>query len=130
MIGVFEAIEPSPKSVLDGPIAWCELITKDFEQSKIHLVGAVSVSRMHLGLNVSSIIEEQIKHKLAFMLVRPDNLGVYRHMICHQRISHHSLAQAKIFRGIARLEGGKGCFKLLTIITGMHHAAYMGSRKS
>ena len=93
-----EAIERRPQFLLDGFIARRELIAEEMEQRKIHLIGPVRVSGMHLRVNVRGIVEEQIEDKLALMIVGTDHLGVYRDMIGNQGIGHYSLVETKIFR--------------------------------
>ena len=106
-------------------IAWRELIAEEMEQSKIHLVCPVRVSGMNLWVNVRGIVEEQIEDKLALMIVGTDHIGVHRDMIGNQGIGHHPFFEAKIFRGIACIECGKSCFKLLPIATGVDHVGDM-----
>jgi hypothetical protein len=76
---------------------------------------------MHLRVNVRGIVEEQIEDKLALMIVGTDQIGVHRDMIGNQGVGHHPLVEAKIFRGIACIECGESCFKLLPIATGVDH---------
>jgi len=76
---------------------------------------------MNLWVDIRGIVEEQIEDKLALMIVGTDQIGVHRDMIGNQGIGYHTLVEAKIFRGIACIECGKSCFKLLPIATGVDH---------
>ena len=76
---------------------------------------------MNLWVDIRGIVEEQIEDKLALMIVGTDHIGVHWDMIGNQGISHHTLVEAKIFRGIARIECGESCFKLLPIATGVEY---------
>lgn len=98
LIGVLEAIERRAQFLLDAFIARRELIAEKMQQSRIHLVGSVRVSGMHLRVNVRGIVEEQIEDKLALMIVGTDHIGVHRDMIGNQGIGYHPLFEAKIFR--------------------------------
>ena len=98
LIGVLEAIEGRAKFLLDGFIARRELIAEEMEQRKIHLIGPVGVSGMHLRVNVRGIVEEQIENKLALMIVGTDHLGVHWDMISNQGIGHYPFIETKIFR--------------------------------
>ena len=97
LIGVLEAIERRAKFLLDAFIARRELIAEEMQQSKIHLVGPVGVSGMHLRVNVRGIVEEQIEDKLAFMIVGTDHIGVHWDMISNQGIGHYPFIEAKYF---------------------------------
>src|SRR5947209_7742712 len=76
---------------------------------------------MNLWVDIRGIVEEQIEDKLALMIMGTDHSGVHWDMIGNQGISDDTLVEAKIFRGIACIECGESCFKLLPIATGVDH---------
>jgi hypothetical protein len=70
---VLEAIEGGPDFIIDIAVARRELITEQMQDGKIDRVGAVGIRRMHFGLDVGGIVEQDIKHIVAFMVVRANN---------------------------------------------------------
>src|SRR5262252_6562030 len=89
------------------------------EEGKIDLVGAVRIRRMDGWVDVRGIVEQEVEHIMTLMLVRPDDLGIDRDMVRHHGVGHDTLLEAEILRRMARINGRKACFELLTVATGM-----------
>jgi hypothetical protein len=50
---------------------------------------------MHVRLDVRGIVKQQIEHIVALMLVRPNDGGIDRDMVGHQRVGDHPLVQPR-----------------------------------
>lgn len=60
-------------------------VFKSEQSEEIDLVRAMGVCRMACRPNVRSVVVKQVKDVVAFMLVGPNNLGIYRHVVCYYR---------------------------------------------
>lgn len=85
-------------SLVQITIARGKLVTECVQNPKIDLIGAMRIGRVPFRLNVGSIIEQQVEHVMALMLMGSNNLGVDRHVVGDQGISAHAFLQSKIFR--------------------------------
>ena len=66
---VLEAIQRGADRIVDIPVARRELIAEHAEDREIDRVGAVRIGGMHVGLDVGGIVEQEIEHIVALMLV-------------------------------------------------------------
>ena len=77
---------------------------------------------MHAGLDVSLIVEEQVKDIMAFVFVSTDDTCLNRNVIGDQGISDNAFLEAEIFGRIARIER-LDTLKFLTVTAGMQVVA-------
>ncbi len=61
------------------------------------------------GWDVGRIVEQNIEHIVTLMLVCPNDFGMNRHMIGHQRVGDDSFFKPEVFGRIARINGVRGC---------------------
>lgn len=54
----------------------CEYILEDTQDEEIHLVGAVSVSRMTRWPNFRRTVVQDVVHEMRFMIVRTNDVGI------------------------------------------------------
>ena len=73
---MLEAVEGLADLRLDIAIARRELIAEDMQQGKIDLVGAMRIRRMHVRLDLGAVVEQEIEHVVALMLVGADDLAL------------------------------------------------------
>ena len=67
---------------------------------------------MHVWLDIRGIVQQQIEHIVALMLVGANNGGIDRDMVGHQCVGDHPFVQPEVFRrmaGIDRVEPAYGC---------------------
>jgi hypothetical protein len=56
--------------IVEITVARGELIAEEVEESEVDFVGAMRIRGMHLRLDLSGIVEQQIEDVMAFMFVR------------------------------------------------------------
>ena len=89
------------------------------QDPEIDLVGAMRISRVARGLDVRRVVVQQIEHKMAFVLMGADDLGVDRYVVGNHRAGAHALVPAEILGRIPGIEGVDLGFKPLAITAGM-----------
>jgi hypothetical protein len=72
-------------------IARGELIPEHAQDPEVNLVGPMRVGRVPFGLYLRGVVVQQVVDVVALVLVGPDDLGVDRHVIEHQRVRAHAL---------------------------------------
>ncbi len=70
--------------------ARCKLVTKEMQQRKVYLIGAMGVRRMNSRLHVGRIIVKNVENIVAIMLVGADDASIKRHMIGDQCVGDNS----------------------------------------
>src|SRR5712691_10992720 len=74
---------------------------------------------MPFRLDVGGVVVQHIKHVVALMLMRADNLGVDGDMVRYQRVGAYALVQPEIFWGMPRIDRVNLRFHTLAVATGM-----------
>ncbi len=101
------------------PVPGRKLVAEDIKQCEVHLIGAVGIRRMYLRLDVRAIVEQDIKHEMALMLVCANVKGVDGHMVGIRRIGHDPFLQPPVFRGMASIERADTGLEFLAVAAGM-----------
>ena len=96
-------------------VSWGEAVAESVQYPEVDLVGSVRIGREPIRLDVGGVVIQDIENIMTFVLMRADDLGVDGYMIRHQSIRGHALLQAKIFRGISRVDRIDLRFHALTI---------------
>ncbi len=55
-------------------------------------------------MNLRGVVEQKVKHVVAFMLISTNNSGVDGNMVSNQRVGHHTLFQAKVLLRMSRVD--------------------------
>jgi hypothetical protein len=55
-----------------------ELVSEQMQQGEIDLIGTVRIGRMNLRLDVRRVVEQDVEHVMAFVLVCSDDVGIDR----------------------------------------------------
>ena len=92
-----------------------KLITKGMEDPEVDLVGAVRIDRVPIRVDIGGVVVEQIKDKIAFMLVGANDFGIDRDMVANQRQGGNAFFETEIFRGMSGVDGIALRFETLTI---------------
>ena len=61
------------------------------------MIAPVGVGRMHLGIYLGRVVEEQVEDIMAFMVMGSDQFGIDRHVVGHERVGDDALLEAKVF---------------------------------
>ena len=94
---VLEAIKRGANRIIEVPVAGRELIAEQVQDGEIDRVSAMGVSRMHVGLDVTGIVEQDIEHIVAFMVVGANDLCIHGDVIGHQGIGDDAFFEPKVF---------------------------------
>ena len=112
---VLEAIERGADRIVDIPVARGKLITEHAEDGEIDRVGPVRIGGMDRGLDIRGIVEQQIEHVVALMVIGPNDFGVDRDMVGHQGVGDDAFVKPEVFGRIAGIDRGNAGFKPLSI---------------
>ena len=83
--------------IVDIPVAWSELIAKHMEDSKIDFVGSLCICGVYFRKDVGRIVEQDVEHIVAFMLVRSDDLDIDGDMVRYQGVGDDPFFSPKYF---------------------------------
>ncbi len=122
-VRMLEAVERCCDRSRDVLVARGKLVAEHVQDSEVDFIGAVGVRRMNVRLHLGGVVEQDIKHVMAFVLVRPDDPGVYGDMVGNQCVGDHAFFQTKIFRRVAGVDGGQASFEFLAVGAGMYDVA-------
>jgi hypothetical protein len=103
VLGVLES-DQSIDFLVQVSIARCELIAEHAQDPEVDLVGSVGIGRVPFRFDIRGVVEQDVEHVMAFVLVRADDLGVDRHMIENQRVGAHALLQTEVFAGVSGVD--------------------------
>ena len=116
---MLEPVEPGADAVIEVLVTRRELIAEEVQQGKVDLVGAVRIGRVHLGLQIRRIVEDEIEDVMALMIVRADEPGIDRNVIEEQRVGHNAFLEPEVLARVSGIEGVDPGFKLLAIAARM-----------
>lgn len=79
------------------------------------------MGRVHFGLDIASIVEQDIEYIVAFMLVGANDFRIDRDIVGQECVGDNPFFQAEVFRRMAGIDRINGGLKFLTITTGVNH---------
>jgi hypothetical protein len=77
-------------------VAGRELVSEQMQQGEIDLIDTVRIGRMNL--DVRRVVEQDVEHVLAFVLVCSDDVGIDRDVVGDQSIGNDSFLKTEVFR--------------------------------
>ena len=95
---VFEADQGSADFIVQILVAGRELVCEQIQQGKIDFIGTVRIGRMNLRLDVRRVVEQDVEHVMAFVLVCSDDVGIDRDVVGDQSVGNHSFLKTEVFR--------------------------------
>jgi len=95
---VFEAHQGSADFIVQILVAGRELVSEQMQQGKIDFIGTVRIGRMNLGLDVRRVVEQDVEHVMAFVLVCSDDVGINRDVVGDQSVGNDSFLKTEVFR--------------------------------
>ena len=111
---MLKVIEGGPDGLVDIPVARRELIAEDVEEGKIHLVGAVCIRGMDVGLDLGGIVKQHVEHIVTLMFIGANDPGIHGDMVGHQGVGDDPFVQPEVFGGMAGVDGmDASCQRLL-----------------
>src|ERR1700730_8721759 len=60
--------------------------------------GTVRIGRMNLGLDVRRVVEQDVEHVMAFVLVCSDDVGINRDVVGDQSVGNDSFLKTEVLR--------------------------------
>ena len=72
-------------------------MAKGVQDQEVDLIRTVGVCRVPGRLNFRGVVEQQVKHKVTFVLVCTNDARIDRHVVGHQRACTDALVQAEVF---------------------------------
>jgi hypothetical protein len=78
---MFEADQGSADFIVQILVAGRELVSEQMQKGEVDLIGAVRIRRMNLRLDVSGVVEQDVEHVMAFVLVSADDVGIDRNIV-------------------------------------------------
>jgi hypothetical protein len=58
----------------------------------------VRIRRMNLRLDVSGVVEQDVEHVMAFVVVCADDVGIDRNIVGDESVGNDSFLKAEVFR--------------------------------